>query len=51
MVDQFVASFDNVPKESILDFDATDDAVHGKQEGRSFNGYYDYYCFLLLYVF
>ena len=51
MADQFVASFDDVPKELILDFDATDDAVHGKQEGRSFNGYYDHYCFLPLYVF
>jgi len=51
MADQFVASFDDVPKELTLDFDATDDAVHGKQEGRSFNGYYDNYCFLPLYVF
>ena len=51
MVEQFIASIDDVPKELILDFDATDDAVHGKQEGRSFNGYYDHYCFLPLYVF
>ncbi len=51
MVEQFVASFKNAPKELILDFDATDDAVHGKQEGRFFNGYYDHYCFLPLYVF
>jgi hypothetical protein len=35
----------------ILDFDATDDAVHGRQEGRFFHGYYDRYCFLPLYVF
>jgi hypothetical protein len=34
-----------------LDFDATDDAVHGQQEGRFFHGYYDHYCFLPLYVF
>jgi hypothetical protein len=34
-----------------LDFDATDDPVHGKQEGRFFHGYYDHYCFLPLYVF
>jgi len=34
-----------------LDFDATDDPVHGKQEGRFFHGYYDEYCFLPLYVF
>ncbi|MBX3630645.1 MAG: IS1380 family transposase [Nitrosomonas sp.] len=51
MVEQFIASFDGVPKELILDFDATDDAVHGKQEGRFFHGYYDHYCFLPLYVF
>jgi hypothetical protein len=35
----------------ILDFDATDDPVHGRQEGRFFHGYYDRYCFLPLYVF
>ncbi len=51
MVAQFIASVDESPKELILDFDATDDTVHGKQEGRSFNGYYDHYCFLPLYVF
>jgi hypothetical protein len=39
------------PKEIILDFDATDDRVHGNQEGRFFHGYYDHYCFLPLYVF
>ena len=35
----------------ILDFDATDDRVHGHQEGRHFHGYYDAWCFLPLYVF
>ena len=35
----------------MLDFDVTDDAVHGHQEGRFFHGYYDHYCFLPLYVF
>ncbi|SDY50015.1 Transposase DDE domain group 1 [Nitrosomonas halophila] len=35
----------------ILDFDATDDVVYDKQEGRFFHGYYDHYCFLPLYVF
>ena len=48
---QFVASQKEVPTELILDFDATDDLVHGNQVGRSFNGYYDNYCFLPLYVF
>lgn len=46
MVEQFIASFNDAPTELILDFDATDDAVHGKQEGRFFHGYYDHYCFL-----
>jgi hypothetical protein len=35
----------------ILDFDATDDRVHGNQEGRHFHGYYGDWCFLPLYVF
>ena len=51
LVDQFIASFRRIPKRLILDFDATDDAVHGKQEGHFFHGYYDHYCFLPLYVF
>jgi len=51
IVEQFIASYKRVPKKLILDFDATDDAVHGKQEGRFFHGYYDHYCFLPLYVF
>lgn len=48
---QFVRSFKHPPKKLILDFDATDDTVHGQQEGRFFHGYYDHYCFLPLYVF
>ena len=51
LVESFIASFAAPPEELILDFDATDDAVHGKQEGRFFHGYYDHYCFLPLYVF
>jgi len=51
LVDQFIASFAEPPEELILDFDATDDRVHGLQEGRFFHGYYDAYCFLPLYVF
>lgn len=51
MVEQFIASFKYPPQELILDFDSTDDAVYGKQEGRFFHGYYDHYCFLPLYVF
>ena len=51
MVESFIAAFDTVPQELVLDFDATDDAVHGRQVGRFFHGYYDHYCFLPLYVF
>ena len=51
MVEAFIASFDGAPEELVLDFDATDDAVHGRQVGRFFHGYYDCYCFLPLYVF
>ena len=51
LVEQFIASFKTPPKELVLDFDATDDPVHGRQEGRFFHGYYDRYCFLPLYVF
>ena len=43
LVEQFIGSFQRAPKKLILDFDATDDAVHGKQEGRFFHGYYDHY--------
>lgn len=39
LVEQFIASFQTMPSELILDFDATDDRVHGLQEGRSFHGY------------
>ena len=51
MVETFIASAAHAPAELILDFDATDDAVHGRQVGRFFHGYYDRYCFLPLYVF
>ena len=51
LVEQFIASFKRPPQRLVLDFDATDDPVHGQQEGRFFHGYYDRYCFLPLYVF
>ena len=51
LVEQFIASFKQAPEELVLDFDATDDLVHGNQEGRHFSAYYDNYCFLPLYVF
>jgi hypothetical protein len=51
LVDIFIASHAKPPEELVLDFDATDDAVHGNQVNRFFHGYYDSYCFLPLYVF
>ena len=50
LADQFIASHSEPPTELILDFDATNDPVHGNQIGRFFHGYYDEYCFLPLYV-
>jgi Transposase DDE domain group 1 len=51
LVEQFIASFKSSPDELVLDFDATDDRVHGLQQGRFFHGYYGDWCFLPLYVF
>lgn len=51
LLDQFIASHATPPEHLILDFDATDDPIHGNQEGRFFHGYYDQHCFLPLYVF
>jgi hypothetical protein len=51
LVEVFIESHQTPPKELILDFDATNDSVHGHQAGRFFHGYYDEYCFLPLYVF
>ncbi len=48
-VEQFLASYKEPPKEIVLDFDATDDPIHGQQEGRFYQGYYRHYCFLPLY--
>ena len=47
----FLRTTQRAPRLLILDFDATDDPLHGKQEGRFFHGYYDCYCYLPLYVF
>lgn len=51
LLDQFIASFESAPAELMLDFDATDNPLHGQQEARFFHGYYDSYCYLPLYVF
>jgi len=47
----FLEAHATAPEEIILDLDATDDPLHGHQEGRFFHGFYDGYCYLPLYVF
>src|SRR5438876_1039101 len=47
----FLEAHERPPEQIILDLDATDDPLHGHQEGRFFHGYYDCYCYLPLYVF
>jgi Transposase DDE domain group 1 len=50
-VELFLDAHRRAPAQIILDLDATDDPVHGHQEGRFFHGYYDCFCYLPLYVF
>jgi hypothetical protein len=51
LVDVFLEAYDHPPEEIVLDLDATDDPIHGEQEGRFFHGYYGGYCYLPLYIF
>ncbi len=51
LVEVFLQAHREEPKEIILDLDATDDPLHGKQEGRFFHSYYRHYCYLPLYIF
>lgn len=51
LLDQFIASHTETPKELILDIDATHVPLHGDQEKAHFHRYYDNYCYLPLYVF
>src|SRR6516165_813635 len=51
LVDLFLDAHTVPPPQITLDLDATDDPLHGHQEGRFFHGYYDSYCYLPLYVF
>jgi hypothetical protein len=51
LVELFIEAHDRPPRQIVLDLDATDDPLHGEQEGRFFHGYYDCYCYLPLYVF
>jgi hypothetical protein len=50
-VSLFIQSRKTAPRRLILDLDATDDPIHGGQEGRFFHGYYKCYCYLPLYIF
>jgi hypothetical protein len=50
-VDAFLDAKKKSPSELVLDLDATDDPIHGTQEGRFFHGYYGNYCYLPLYIF
>ena len=50
LIDLFLETRGKSPQRIILDLDATDDPVHGEQEGRFFHGYYGHYCYLPLYI-
>ncbi len=51
LVELFLDAYAVPPERIVLDLDATDDPVHGEQEGRFFHGYYGHYCYLPLYIF
>ena len=51
LVDLFLEAHRRTPQEIVLDLDATDTPLHGRQEARFFHGYYGHYCYLPLYVF
>jgi len=51
LVQLFIEAHRDAPRQIVLDVDATDDPLHGTQEGRFFHGYYRHYCYLPLYVF
>ena len=51
MVDLYIQRQPRQPKQIVLDLDATDDRLHGHQEGRFYHGYYGDYCYLPLYIF
>src|SRR5437879_5285984 len=51
LVDLFLEAHPRAPREIVLDLDATDTPLHGRQEARFFHGYYGHYCYLPLYIF
>jgi hypothetical protein len=50
-IEKFLTTYPSAPREIIIDVDATDDSIHGNQEGKYFHGYYGDYCYLPLYIF
>jgi hypothetical protein len=51
LVQVFLEAYAEAPAEIVLDLDATDDPLYGRQEGRFFHAYYGDYCYLPLYIF
>jgi hypothetical protein len=51
LIDLFLEAHPRAPQQIVLDLDATDTPLHGRQEARFFHGYYGHYCYLPLYVF
>lgn len=51
LTELFIESYETPPTQIVLDVDATDDPIHGNQEGKFFQGYYRHYCYLPLYIF
>lgn len=51
LVQLYIQAQERPPEQVVLDLDATDDPIHGEQEGRFFHGYYGHYCYLPLYIF
>ena len=50
-VELFFEAHATAPEEIVLDLYATDDPIHGEQEGRFFHGFYNEYCYRPLYIF
>lgn len=51
LIEQFITRHRIAPSELVLDIDASDVPLHGRQERAEFHAYYDHHCYLPLYVF
>lgn len=51
LVQKGVGTLAKNTREVVIDLDATDNPIHGSQEGRFFHGHYGNYCYLPLYGF